>query len=144
MDAAAHVHSEQKLGGSPCTCDEVSISCACLCRSPRFITCLPSLGRSMRSQVYLSVLSVLKATESLPYMPCPKALSACTTVRACVRATSRARQINRASPVRGSRNQAEAKAIWADFPPAPAAPPLHASRVSRARPGTFCRFCVYV
>ena len=33
-----------------------------------------------------------------------------------MRATSRARQINRARPVRGSGNQAEAKTIWADFP----------------------------
>ena len=38
-------------------------------------------------------------------------------VRACVRATSRARQINRGRSVQGSENQAEARAIWADYPP---------------------------
>ena len=48
-------------------------------------------------------------------------------VRACVRRRARARQINRAGPVRGSRNQAEAKAVWADFPP----PLLPRARVSR-------------
>ena len=45
----------------------------------------------------------------------------CVTCVRAMRATSRARQINRAGPVRRSGNQAEAKAIWADFP-SPTAP----------------------
>ncbi len=47
-----------------------------------------------------------------------------------MRATSRARQVNRASPVRESKNRYGAKAIWADFPPAAPAPP-GVSRVPR-------------
>ena len=56
-----------------------------------------------------------------------------------MRATSRARQINRASPVRESRNRSGAKAIWADFPTA--APPPRVSRVPRT---WACYFTVFL
>ena len=46
-----------------------------------------------------------------------------------MRATSRARRINRASPVLEPRNLCGAKAIWADFPTA--APSSRVSRVPR-------------
>ena len=63
-----------------------------------------------------------------------------TCVRACD--VARARQSNRARSVQGSRNQAEARAIWADFPPAPLL--AHASRVPRTRPCSFCMCFAYV
>ena len=59
-----------------------------------------------------------------------------------MRATSRARQINRASPVRESRNPSGAKAIWADFPTS--ASSSAAPRVSRVPRTWACYFTGFV